>query len=45
MLVAIGIPQERSIFLFPNLRGGFKKIGQKKSKEMVFERIAADPYL
>ena len=44
MPVAIVIFQERDSVLFPDLRGGFKKFGQKNSKEVVFAGMVVKPY-
>ena len=44
MPVATVIFQERDRVFQPDLRGGFKKFGQKNSKEMVFGGNVAKPY-
>ena len=44
MPVTIGNFQGRESVFLPDLRGGFKKFGQKNSKEVVFAGMVAKPY-
>ena len=44
MPVAIVIFQRRDSVFRPDLRGGFKKFGQKNSKEVVFAGMVVKPY-
>ena len=44
MPVAAVIFQGRGRVFQPDLRGGFKKFGQKNSKEVVFAGVVTKPY-